>query len=53
LDFIAFHAKGAPSIVHDHVRMNIGTQLRDISAGFAIVAAYPQASHLPIHHRRK
>lgn len=48
LDFIAFHAKGAPHIVHDHVRMNIGAQLRDISAGFAIVAAYPQASHLPI-----
>lgn len=48
LDFLAFHAKGAPRLVNGHVRMNVGTQLRDISAGFAIVASYPQTKDLPI-----
>lgn len=48
LDFIAFHAKGAPRIINNHVRMNIGTQLRDISAGFGIVASFPSLKNLPI-----
>jgi len=48
LDFIAFHAKGAPRLVNNHVRMNVGTQLRDISAGFTIVASYPALKNLPI-----
>lgn len=48
IDFIAFHAKGAPRLVNNHVRMNVGTQLRDISSGFAIVASYPSLKDLPI-----
>jgi xylan 1,4-beta-xylosidase len=48
LDFISFHAKGSPKIVDNHVRMNMGTQLRDISAGFEIVASYPEFKNLPI-----
>ncbi|MCW3089359.1 MAG: beta-xylosidase [Ferruginibacter sp.] len=48
VDFIAFHAKGAPRVVNGHVRMNVGTQLRDISSGFAIVASYPETKDLPI-----
>ncbi|MBC7889771.1 MAG: beta-xylosidase [Ferruginibacter sp.] len=48
LDFIAFHAKGSPRVVNGHVRMNVGTQLRDISSGFAIVASYPETKNLPI-----
>jgi xylan 1,4-beta-xylosidase len=48
LDFITFHAKGAPKIVDGHVQMNMGTQLRDISEGFRIVASYPTLKHLPI-----
>jgi xylan 1,4-beta-xylosidase len=48
LDFIGFHAKGAPRVVNGHVRMNVGTQLRDISSGFAIVASYPETKNLPI-----
>nr|WP_310586577.1 polysaccharide deacetylase family protein [Larkinella insperata] len=48
LDFVAFHAKGAPRLVDGHVRMNLGTQLRDISHGFQIVASYPEFSKLPI-----
>lgn len=48
IDFIAFHAKGAPRMVNNHVRMNVGQQLRDISSGFAIVASYPVLKDLPI-----
>jgi xylan 1,4-beta-xylosidase len=48
IDFIAFHAKGAPRVVNNHVRMNVGQQLRDISSGFAIVASYPALKDLPI-----
>jgi len=48
IDFIAFHAKGAPRIVNNHVRMNVGQQLRDISSGFAIVASYPAFQNLPV-----
>ena len=48
LDFIAFHAKGQPTLVDSVVKMNIGTQLRDISSGFEIVASFPELKHLPI-----
>lgn len=48
LDFIAFHAKGAPKIVDNHVQMNMGTQLRDIAAGFKIVTSFPTLKNLPI-----
>lgn len=48
IDFVAFHAKGAPRVVNNHVRMNVGQQLRDISNGFAIVASYPQLKDLPV-----
>lgn len=48
LDVITFHAKGSPQLVNNVVRMNMGTQLRDIDSGFAIVASYPSLKHLPI-----
>ena len=48
LDFIAFHAKGSPKIVNGHVQMNMGTQLRDIAAGFKIVSSFPTLKNLPI-----
>lgn len=48
LDFVAFHAKGAPKLVNGHVQMNMGTQLRDISTGFEIVASFPQLKNIPI-----
>jgi xylan 1,4-beta-xylosidase len=48
LDFIAFHAKGAPRMVNAHVRMGISNQLRDISNGFEIVASFKEWQHLPI-----
>ncbi len=48
IDFITFHAKGAPKLVEGHVQMNMGTQLRDIDKGFEIVASYPTLKNLPI-----
>jgi xylan 1,4-beta-xylosidase len=48
LDFIAFHAKGQPALVDSVIQMNMGTQLRDISKGFEIVASFPQLKHLPV-----
>jgi xylan 1,4-beta-xylosidase len=47
LDFISYHAKGAPEDVDGHVRMDMGAELSDVSVGFEIVAnsAFPD---LPI-----
>src|SRR4029077_2402446 len=49
LDFITFHAKGAPQIIpYRHVRMNVGNQLRAISNGFGIAASFPELNARPI-----
>ncbi|MDO7886874.1 GH39 family glycosyl hydrolase [Hymenobacter cheonanensis] len=48
LDYISFHAKGAPKLVDGHVRMNMGTQFGDIEEGFKIVASFPTLRQLPI-----
>ncbi len=48
LDFIAFHAKGAPRVVDGHVRMGIANQLRDISEGFKLVSSIAAVKNLPI-----
>jgi xylan 1,4-beta-xylosidase len=48
LDFIAFHAKGAPRFIDGTVQMNMGTQLRQISKGFEIVASNPKYKNLPV-----
>ena len=48
IDYIGFHAKGSPRVVDEHVRMNIGVQLRNISKGFEAVADFPTLKHLPI-----
>jgi xylan 1,4-beta-xylosidase len=48
LDFIAFHAKGAPRFVDDMVRMNMGTQLRQISKGFEIISSNAKYKNLPV-----
>ena len=47
IDFITYHAKG-DKVVDGHIRMNMGTQLRDMDKGFEIVASYPSLKHLPI-----
>jgi xylan 1,4-beta-xylosidase len=48
LDFVSFHAKGAPTYVDGHVRMGIANQLRTIDDGFGIVASYPELKDKPI-----
>lgn len=42
LDFVAFHAKGAPVVHEGHVRMGVRKQLRDIKAGLDIVREFPE-----------
>ena len=48
LDFVAFHAKGAPTFVDGHVRMGIANQLRAIDAAFGIIASFPELKGKPI-----
>ncbi len=49
LDYIGFHAKGAPRVTDaGHVRMAISNQLKAIANGFAIVASYPELRNTPI-----
>jgi xylan 1,4-beta-xylosidase len=48
LDFLSFHAKGAPTFVQGHVRMGIANELRTIDDGFGIAASFPELHGLPI-----
>jgi xylan 1,4-beta-xylosidase len=48
LDFISFHAKGAPQVVKGHVQMGIAAQLQDIDRGFEIIAGFPELRQKPI-----
>lgn len=48
LDFIAFHAKGSPVFENGHVRMGIANQLRNIDAGFATIATFPELRGKPV-----
>jgi xylan 1,4-beta-xylosidase len=47
-DFLAFHAKGAPTFVDGHVRLGISAQLREIDRGFSMIAAVPELKDKPI-----
>lgn len=48
LDFISFHAKGAPDVNNSHVRMGLSKQLQDVSTGFGIVRSFDKFRDLPI-----
>lgn len=48
LQYIGFHAKGAPELVDGHVRMNMGTQLRSIQRAFEAVNQYPELKNIPV-----
>ena len=48
IDFVSFHAKGAPRFVEGHVRLGIANQLRDIDSGFGTVASFPELKNTPI-----
>jgi xylan 1,4-beta-xylosidase len=48
LDFVSFHAKGAPSFVNGHVRMGIANHLRAIDSAFGLIASFPELKGKPI-----
>ncbi len=48
VDFIAFHAKGAPEVVAGHVRMGMASQLKDIDDAFAVIASFPEYRRTPV-----
>jgi xylan 1,4-beta-xylosidase len=48
LDFVSFHAKGAPTTVDGHVRMGIAAQLKTIDTGFATIGSYPELRDTPV-----
>ena len=48
MDFVSFHAKGAPTYVDGHVRMGIAAQLKTIDQGFARIASFPALRQTPI-----
>jgi len=48
LQYIGFHAKGAPELVDGHIRMNIGAQLKDIQRGFEAINSFPELKNIPV-----
>lgn len=48
LDFLSFHAKGAPEFVDGHVRMGISNQLREYDRAFKRFASFPELKSKPI-----
>jgi xylan 1,4-beta-xylosidase len=48
IDFLAFHAKGAPVVYEGHVRMGVSKQLRDIETALAIINEFPALKGLPV-----
>ena len=48
LDFITYHAKGAPRVLEGHVRMGLRNQLLNVQRGLDIIKDYPQFRTLPI-----
>jgi xylan 1,4-beta-xylosidase len=48
LDFISFHAKGAPTFADGHVRMGIAHHLRGVDENFGIIASFPELKGKPV-----
>ena len=48
LDFVSFHAKGAPRMVDGHLRMGVRQNLANVQKGIEIVSQFPQFKNLPI-----
>jgi xylan 1,4-beta-xylosidase len=48
LDFISFHAKGAPRMADGHLRMGVRQNLVNVQKGFEMVNRFPQFQKLPI-----
>lgn len=48
LDFIAFHAKGFPTVVNGVVQMGMQNQLSTINENLKIISSIPESKKLPI-----
>ncbi len=48
LDFVAFHAKGAPKFMNGIVQMGISAQLSNIRNNFQVIASFPETKKLPV-----
>jgi xylan 1,4-beta-xylosidase len=48
LDFVSFHAKGAPQFRDGHIRMGIAEHLRTVEEGFQIISSFPELKGLPV-----
>ncbi len=48
LDFISFHAKGAPTFIDGHVRMGVANHLQTIDSAFGMIASFPELKGTPI-----
>ena len=48
LDFISFHAKGAPAFTNGHVRMAMSSQLKNMNDAFAVIASFSEYKNTPI-----
>src|SRR5262249_24049217 len=48
LDFVSFHAKGAPRFVNGRVQMGIAKHLRNIDSAFAVIASFPELKTQPV-----
>ena len=48
LDFVAFHAKGSPSVVNGIVQMSMRSQLKNINDNFKVIASFPETKNLPV-----
>lgn len=47
-DFLAFHAKGAPSFTNNRVRMGMANQLKDVNRHLKIISSFPQLKNIPV-----
>jgi xylan 1,4-beta-xylosidase len=48
IDFISFHAKGAPAFTNGHVRLGIANQLNVMNGAFRIIAGFPELKSKPV-----
>lgn len=48
LDFVAFHAKGRPALVDNHIRMNMSPELKAVAAAFKIISSFDAFKKLPV-----
>jgi len=48
LDFVAFHAKGQPTVIDGRVHMSMSRHFINISDGFASIAAFPELKNIPV-----